>query len=124
MNSLKSNLYASRASEKARTALNMLARLDKPLRERLVRACMELSMLTGRSLPGKFQVEFDEIRSVFTSLPGETEEEGDIHASIRHLSSEEAEQLVSKIVRFALAVEVATAQEGPPVENVNLTHEL
>ncbi|HUD76009.1 MAG TPA: hypothetical protein VMQ76_13135, partial [Terracidiphilus sp.] len=106
----KTQLFSSRAAEKASAALYILATGDGDLKKRLLRAWRELGTLSDRSLPADFQEPYDQMHESVTSHDGESYDEGSIAASIRHMSAEEADHLARQMVAFAVDVAIATAE--------------
>jgi len=106
----KQQLMAAMAHEKAARALYTLATGNGDLKDRLFRAWQDhLTMLSGRNLPEPFQECYDAMYEQVTAQGPDNPDEGQIAASIRHMSLEEAEALAKQTVSFAIDVEVATA---------------
>lgn len=106
---LKQQLFASRASEKAPSALYVLATSEGSLADRLTEAWIyQFGMLSGRSLPGEFQERFDHMHELVTTADP-MGNSGQIERSIRAMSSEDAQALARLMVGFAIDVERAIA---------------
>lgn len=106
----RAQLFTSMANEKAARALYTLATGNGDLKDRLFRAWQDhLIMLSGRDLPEPFQECYDAMYEQVTAHGPDNPNEGQIAASIRHMSMEDAEALAKQTFSFAIDVEVATA---------------
>jgi hypothetical protein len=78
-----------------RASLSLVGPSD--IKKRLESAALAVIAVQPDDIPSEFRELFEEIKRAFTQRDAEVEGEGQIHASIRHMSETEADELAERI---------------------------